>query len=75
LIPACNIDSREREISNIDSRRGRVVAGHGFKIGGSKVNNLRYADDIVLITTTPTELTGVDKQDSNVWQQIWAGDQ
>ena len=52
-----------------------MVAGHGFKIGGSKVNNLRYADDIVLITTTPTELTGVDKQDSNVWQQIWAGDQ
>jgi len=28
----------------------------GFKIGGRKVNNLRYADDIVLITTTPTEL-------------------
>ena len=28
----------------------------GFKIGGRKVNNLRYADDIVLITTSPTEL-------------------
>jgi len=28
----------------------------GFKIGGRTVNNLRYADDIVLITTTPTEL-------------------
>jgi len=28
----------------------------GFKIGGRMVNNLRYADDIVLITTTPTEL-------------------
>jgi len=27
-----------------------------FKIGGRKINNLRYADDIVLITTTPTEL-------------------
>ena len=28
----------------------------GFKIGGRTVNNLRYADDIVLITTTPAEL-------------------
>ena len=28
----------------------------GFKIGGRKVNNLRYADDIVLVTTTPAEL-------------------
>jgi len=28
----------------------------GFKIGGRTVNNLRYADDIVLITTSPTEL-------------------
>ena len=28
----------------------------GFKIGGRMVNNLRYADDIVIITTTPTEL-------------------
>jgi len=27
----------------------------GFKIGDRKVNNLRYADDIVLITTTPTQ--------------------
>jgi len=27
-----------------------------FKIGGRKVNNLRYAEDIVLIITMPTEL-------------------
>jgi len=30
--------------------------GGGFKIAGRKVNNLRYADVIVLITTTPAEL-------------------
>jgi len=28
----------------------------GFKVGGRTVNNLRYADDIVLIIRTPTEL-------------------
>jgi len=28
----------------------------GFKIGGKVINNLRYADDVVLITTSPEDL-------------------
>jgi hypothetical protein len=28
----------------------------GFRIGGKTINNLRYADDIVLLTTSPEEL-------------------
>jgi Reverse transcriptase (RNA-dependent DNA polymerase) len=28
----------------------------GFRIGGRTINNLRYADDIVLLTTSPGEL-------------------
>ena len=51
--------------------------GSGFKIGGRNVNNLRYADDIVLITTTPTELqeliNRIAKSGSRYWLVINKG--
>ena len=42
----------------------KALAGFagGFRIGGRTINNLRYADDIVLLATTPEELQELVKQ-------------
>ena len=38
-----------------DAKGARGFSG-GFRIGGKTINNLKYADDIILLATSPEEL-------------------
>jgi len=51
-----------------------VLSWTGVSVSGRTLNNLRYADDIVLIATTPTALQQlIDKIDAVSW--LWTRNQ
>ena len=58
-------------IADMSMREVPEVFNGGFRIGGRKVNNLRYADDIVLIATTPTELQELLNRVAHSGGKIW----
>ena len=47
---------------------GLEEAQAGIKIAGRNINNLRYADDTILMAETEEELKSLDESESGEWK-------
>ena len=53
---------------NIMRNDGLEEAQAGIKIAGRNINNLRYADDTILMAETEEELKSLDESESGEWK-------